>query len=118
MGCFDEVHEAALAAIMELDQLCERYDVSYIHYSLVADSILAICERAIPKGEHSAGQDEGEGGACEARYDAGRSRAEDGSFPLPCYEDSIEGHGREGEHAEEDMPRDRVPCGGHLVIVL
>ena len=44
MDCFEQVHDAAVDAIAELDALCERYDVSYIHYSRVFDSIIGICD--------------------------------------------------------------------------
>ena len=118
MDCFEQVHDAAVEAIAELDALCERYDVSYIHYSRVFDSIIGICEAAIPKGEADA--EPGEDAPCHVReeHDTGRPRPLDGGVPVRRDEDHEEGDGYTGEHAEEGVPSAELPRGGHLVIVL
>lgn len=118
MDCFEQVHDAAVTAVAELDGLCERYDVSYIHYSRVFDSILGICEAVIPKGEEYAEPGEDAPDHVRARYEPGRPGPLDGGVAVGCDEDNAEGDGRKGEHAEEDLPGAELPRGGHLVIVL
>lgn len=118
MDCFEQVHDAAMDAIAELDALCERYDVSYIHYSRVFDSIIGICEAAIPKGEADAEPGEDAPNHVRARHDAGRPGPIDGGFPFGRDEDHEEGHGYSGEHAEEAVQVSGVQGRGHLVIVL
>lgn len=118
MDCFEQVHEAAISAVAELDELCERYDVSYIHYSRVFDSILEICEAAIPKGEQDAEPGEDAPNHVRARHEPGRPGPRDGGFPFGRDEDHEEGHGYSGEHVEEGLSCAELPRGGHLVIVL
>lgn len=118
MDCFEQVHEAAINAVAELDALCERYDVSYIHYSRVFDSILEICEAAIPKGEPDAEPGEDAPNHVRARHEPGRPGPLDGGFPFGRDEDYAERDGRSGEHSAEDLPSAELLRGGHLVIVL
>ena len=118
MDCFEQVHDAAVDAIAELDALCERYDVSYIHYSRVFDSIIGICEAATPKGEADA--EPGEDAPCHVReeHDTGRPRPLDGGVPVRRDEDHAQGNRYSGEHAEEAVQVSGVQGRGHLVIVL
>lgn len=118
MDCFEQVHEAAISAVAELDELCERYDVSYIHYSRVFDSILEICEAAIPKGEPDAEPGEDAPNHVRARHDAGRLGTLDGGVTVWRDEDHAQGNRHSGEHAEANLPSARVQGRGHLVIVL
>ena len=117
MDCFEQVHDAAVDAIAELDALCERYDVSYIHYSRVFDSIIGICEAAIPKGGSDAEPGEDEAAYVREGHDTGRSCEVDGDFAVRRDEDHEEGHGHSGEHAEANLPSARMQGRGHLVIV-
>lgn len=118
MDCFEQVHDAAMDAIAELDALCERYDVSYIHYSRVFDSIQGICEAAIQKGEPDAEPGEDAPNHVRARYDAGRPGTLDGGVTVWRDEDHEEGNRYPGKHAEEAMQVSGVQGRGHLVIVL
>ena len=118
MDCFEQVHDAAVDAIAELDAMCERYDVSYIHYSRVFDSIIGICEAAIPKGEADAEPGEDEAAHVRAKHEPGRPCEVDGDFAVWRDEDHEEGDGYTGEHAEEGVQGAGVQGRGHLVIVL
>lgn len=118
MDCFEQVHDAAVDAIAELDALCERYDVSYIHYSRVFDSIIGICEAAIPKGEPDAEPGEDAPNHVRARHDAGRPGPIDGDFAVWRDEDHAQGNRHTGEHAKEAVQVAGVQGRGHLVIVL